>query len=220
MAKRAMVFFVVFGLALCGWTVDRRSQALQTLASHGRVDQVLWNERDLPSFIRGDFDYSAKGSPDQIAQAFLADQREVFRLQDPKVELALKESTVDEQGNTHLHFDQRYKSLPVFQGELKVHVNKLGHVTAANGLYVDGIAVDTKPLVPATTAKEMMLAHMGQGEIDSLAQDPWLVVLREANVDHLAWRCQVYAKDMSEGWDYFIDASSLAVLRRYPTMVE
>lgn len=220
MAKRAMVVLVVLGLALCGWTLDRRSQALQTLAGHGRVDHVLWSERDLPTFIRGDFDYAAKGSPEQIALAFLAEQREVFRLQDIQAELVLKESDVDEQGNTHLHFDQRHQGLPVFQGELKVHVNKLGHVTAANGLYVDGIAVDTKPFIPAVTAKEMMIAHMGFAEVDSLARTPGLAILRQEGKDHLAWRGQVYAKDAPEGWDYFVDAHDARVLCRFSLVVE
>jgi Zn-dependent metalloprotease len=199
---------------------DMPAPARKALTSQGRVDHVLLNERGLPSFIRGDFDYSKSGAPEQIALAFLTVNRDLFHMDDPQSEFIVEHSTADEKGNIQVSLAQRYQDLPVFQGEIMVHVGKNGHIREVNGLYLDGLKMDTKPTITAAEAKRLMLADMGKPEVDSLSRPPTLVIARVDDNDHLAWRAKVSAKDMSEAWDYFIDARDGSLLQRFTAVAE
>jgi Zn-dependent metalloprotease len=89
---------------------------------------------------------------------------EIFeRLRNPlKMQLAdgwrLKRSDKDNIGFTHYRFDQTYNNLKVEGGEYLVH-ERNGRVESVNGMWMDGIAVNTNPALAQVSALQFALNY-------------------------------------------------------------
>lgn len=71
-------------------------------------------------------------------------------------------------GASHVKFDQTYKGLKVFGGQVVVHLNAQG-VTAVNGNFVPNIAVSTTPKVTAARAGEIAKSAVAKSPGQSLS---------------------------------------------------
>ncbi len=78
----------------------------------------------------------AQWSPADRALAFLADNRNVFRIDDPSLELTLAEDIRDPGGRAHLRFDQSWRGVTVWGSGLVVHLDADGNPYAFNGRYL------------------------------------------------------------------------------------
>ncbi len=74
----------------------------------------------------------------------------------PASALQLANVATDHIGATHVKFNQTFKGLKVFGAQLLVHMNERG-ITAVNGSFIPGIAVDTFPAVNAGAAAKQAL---------------------------------------------------------------
>lgn len=91
------------------------------------------------------------------SDAFLAEYGSVFGIQDPALELQQVDAVEDQHGFTRSSYTQVYKGLSVFGGILHVHSNSAGDITAANGIFVPKIDVDTTASVTSNSAETVAI---------------------------------------------------------------
>src|SRR4029079_6027395 len=87
-----------------------------------------------------------QGNPEAIARGFLDQNRALFGLKSAADELRLLRIEPDAQLHyQHVRLDQICHGIPVFGKQLIVHIDPQGQVVAANGHFVPGIDLPTKP---------------------------------------------------------------------------
>lgn len=157
----------------------------------------------------------AAGDAEGVARAFLDLFAGLWRLDDPKTELALRRVDVDRSGASHVRFDQVWRGIPVADAKLNVHLDRDRKVVLANGSYVPTPReVPTTPSIDATAARAAAARELATEPCASCAVD--LVVFAEADEDpRLAWRVAP-EKARIRGEEVMVDAASGAVLRRVP----
>lgn len=146
-------------------------------------------------------------------------------------EMRSKRSNVDELGFTHERFTQMYNNVPVEGGEYIVHT-KLGFVQTVNGMWFDGITLNTNPGLTSDAAiqKAMTYVNASVYKWQIAEEEAWLktvrrnpaatyypsaqlvVVCRNGDIwkkDYvLAWKLDVFAAEpMSRQWIY-VDAQT------------
>jgi len=101
---------------------------------------------------------SAAAGPEQKTVAFFREHGGIFGITAPESELELRKTAADSGGGKHLTYRQLYFGVPVFGGELKSHFDSAGRLTAVNGTFVPGIAVDTAPSTTELSAGKAAIA--------------------------------------------------------------
>jgi len=114
----------------------------------------------------------------------------------------LKEVRVakDRQGGTHITYQQLYRGVPVFAGELRSHFDAADDLVAVNGTFVPEILVDPNPRRTAEEAGKTAVTKV-EADLDQAgklsAVGTALVVFREGlalgvpGPNHLAWQVEV-----------------------------
>lgn len=123
--------------------------------------------------------------------------------------LGLRKVWVDDLGMAHVRMQQTLRGVPVFGGEVIVHLHDDGRVASITDGLLPDPQVDTQPMVSAADAVELaLLESLGWAQItaDPLV-DLW--VFRGEHADHLAWRVRLERIDGSSRPTkplFFIDA--------------
>ena len=87
------------------------------------------------------------------AKEFFRKYSNAFGIENVDSELKEMRTTRDINGNSHTVLAQSYDGVPVFGGELRAHFDQGGELTAANGLFVAGLKVNTTPSVATDMAE-------------------------------------------------------------------
>ncbi|MFN8634513.1 MAG: M4 family metallopeptidase [Chloroflexota bacterium] len=147
---------------------------------------------------------AANASPEVAARSFMASYGPLFGTQDESRDLALKRVKADTGGRSIVRFAQQYSGIPVFAGEVIVHLDKGQNVQAAIGELLPDIAVDTTPQVSTAEAKATARAVVARDEQVNEAQlqagEPELQIYNRVligdpgpNITQLVWRVEVSA---------------------------
>lgn len=101
-------------------------------------------------------------SAQAMAAATLTQFKIELKLQNPSAELAFVQQNVDEQGSTHLRFQQTFRGVPVWASEVLVHQNKQGEIYAINGAYqpTPSAWTQTSPSINAQSALEYVVTDL------------------------------------------------------------
>jgi len=156
----------------------------------------------------------------QTARSFLNTHRALLRISNPDEELMLSRYEKDRLGRRHLRYSQRYRGLPVWPAELKVHLDQKGDVDLINGAFVaTPRRLVTKPVWSAAEAVERARLEMVGGE-KAAAGDPLLIVYAPGDrIPRLAWKVELSVSVVSN-WFVMIDAlngNTLEAYNRVPT---
>jgi extracellular elastinolytic metalloproteinase len=145
-------------------------------------------------------------------------------------------------GSTHWYLRQRYRGIPVYNGQLQVNVNRDNRVVSVNNAFHPALADVVNvvaPVVPAEAALLSAASHLGIVSVTSpaalgapvgdqqvtqiasagVSTEPvkaalmWLPVRRDDV--RLVWNFQVYAADGSHIYDMTVDAVSGDVWTRF-----
>jgi extracellular elastinolytic metalloproteinase len=209
-------------------TFDRASGVTRTLSNR------LGKLADEPSF----------GNPFDVAEVFLATHVELLGL-----ELAdLDELEVTDlvrsrpTGALHLYLRQRHLGIPVYNGQLQVHLDADGRVISVNNDFAPGLRGAVNALraergaerAVASAARHLGLDVAGSPAVLSVAEGPqretlvdpsgisaepivarlvWLPVRRA--VTRLAWNFQIHTLDGEHVYDFTVDAVSGRVWTRF-----
>ncbi|MFQ6102267.1 MAG: M4 family metallopeptidase [Anaerolineae bacterium] len=184
--------------------------------------EVRWDEKTgAPARVRGALSGPQAGAPETIARQFLAAYKSMFAMKAPEEELQLKDVGTDMRGNRHVRFQQMYKGLPVFGGELVVHMDGENAIRGVNGKFTPRIDIPDKPTVPAEDARKTVLEHAPDNK-ERVGEEPLLLVLIHEGKPYLAWHMTVDGSDkaldgseMPAKWEYFVDGLTGEVIWRY-----
>lgn len=131
-------------------------------ATGGRVNVRQNRATGVVGFLRitGDAGLSLTQSDSAQAEteAFFQQYGSIFGITAAATELVLLGTDTDSVGMQHLNYQQVYQGVPVFAAILRVHVNAENALTAANGVFVPHIAVNTVPALNSDAAAETALA--------------------------------------------------------------
>jgi len=111
----------------------------------------------------------AKGDEINVSYAFFEENKDLFRMNNPRQELIVKKTKKDDIGMTHVFLKQTYKDVEVYGGELIVHFTSNKRIKSINGFYEHGIKISTIPAVSQQTAESIAFSDLennyGRGDI-------------------------------------------------------
>ena len=209
---------VLSGIATASSLADM--ETLRAGVSNSEGLEFVRGQHGTPTYIRA-ADLTPTGvtaiSQFRKAQGFLSSMRSVIGLKDPEAELTLQSVSVSEVGKTRLRYKQQFRGIPVYAQELSVYVKPTGEVSTLRGNF--------RPTPRLTETIPTLAADDARNVVQALHSEPvrfhetQLVILPDENGDaaKLAWRVESYI-GFTEGWHYFIDALSGAVLQQIPAI--
>ena len=165
--------------------------------------------------------------PGALALAFVERHKALFQLQDPRTELRQRETHQDMIGQHHVRFQQQRGGVPVWGGDLVVHLDRAGRPNGFNGRYAptpQDIVADAK--LPAEAAIGIAREHLRQRvdleDFDAVEagllgyEGPEAeLYLREIDGAHRpVWQVRI-RPNMRDNWHYFIDAVDGRVIEAY-----
>ena len=228
-ARLVVLLLLAAGCGTVGGIQDEQAVALGRLRAESRTPVFARFGDGRLRFARIDVEAGAVGdSPAQRAMAFIESYATLFGLATP-TETLFVARLVSNPGGDHVFFDQHFGPIPVFGAQLAVHLDG-SRIVAVNGDYLPGTPPPGEPALTADSAVALALQHAGTGArlagSARLNYFDWRLLYqpppdgtgpRTGAETRLAWRFTVLDRGSSSGWDYFVDASSGAVLTRLPT---
>jgi hypothetical protein len=240
--------WVVLGLALgvAGWQgfacMDSEPpSALRAEVREERIERPFAVDvevrrdpsRDTIRFLRGESlsadleeeeeyqKHRSAGRFAEMAVLFVDAHRSAFRLERPEEELIPKGVSTDDLGMTHVKLQQVFRGIPVFAGELVVHFRSPSGVYLVNGSYIaTPVDLETVPQLSREEALRIVSAELpaAVGDCDTCEAELVIVQLTGAE-PHLAYRVRA-SVSLAEGWDFFVEAKTGAILHKLPTVYE
>jgi Zn-dependent metalloprotease len=206
----------------------------------GDVSITAEKSTSFAGFVRaapgGDLLPDARSAdPAGKAQEFLSRYGTLLGLGGAGSTLVRTDTAVDQQGDTHVSYEQRYKGVPVFGAILKAHVDADGRLTAVNGVAVPAIDLATTPKLSPADAGSRAIAHvLASPPRDELGQiSEFLTDLRAAETTLYVYRTGlirgvpgtnqlVYEVEVTNGRNVremvYVHAHAGKILNRYTTM--
>ena len=184
------------------------------------------------------------GDPEAIALDFLTANLEGLGLAAADIEeLELTDRVFSKvTGATHLYYRQTHAGLPVYNGQLQVHINREGRILGVTNSFLADLAAAVGSTTPGLSAADAVVAGAAQvgitassaPELVSAQAGPrsrtrlrapeisareieaelmWLPIRR--GQARLVWRYQIQTDDRFNYWDFTVDARSGAVWTRF-----
>lgn len=156
-----------------------------------------------------------KSRDEKTARAFLRNQKDVLRLDNPDTEMKLLKHEEDELSRRHLRYEQRFKGLTVWPAELMVHIDPTGNVDALDGAYVPTPRnTETTPVVSEESAIVRARREVKASDDATVSKPELLVYAPGDRTPRLAWKMTVEVS-ASARWLVVIDALNGATLKAY-----
>ncbi len=158
-----------------------------------------------------------------IADRFIYENLAVMGIKNPASELVPNSSLTDNLGMSHIRYEQKHLGVPVFGGEMILHINQAGKVTFATMSLADKLPASVVPTISGIEALKIARAEatIEAGKNAKLLASPaQLYVFPLGMIQNtpsanniLAWEIKLFEKQ-SGGFstNYYIDASSGAVI--------
>lgn len=181
----------------------------------GKVSFISNLEGSLP--LRNLSSDSELYSVQQVADLFMSEYGALFGLDDPATELSLIQGTTDELGMSHIKYNQRYLGVPVFGGQIIVHLSENMSVASANGKAVPGISVDVEPGISSdqavSRARQLWKNQFNFDSAEVLKTNLYifnkgLIENKPDDRNYLVWQIELMQEKPALHEFYYIDAYS------------
>jgi Zn-dependent metalloprotease len=147
-------------------------------------------------------------APEHAARQFLSDYGALFGLRDQAQELIVTRAETTAQDSL-VRFQQVYQGIPVFAGELLVHLDQQRNVVSANGELLPDLQLAVKPRVGAALAAAAALGalarsyHVSTAALATSAPELWvynpaLLGGPGPRRDVLAWRLELRGQSATQ----------------------
>jgi len=238
------VFFLVLFSSLSPAAPLKRaaieaSAAKMAAASSGEVTIIFHHLTDTVKFIGTepnkpiiqDKDLSKRNNTkppafDRSARDFINNRRVLFGIDDADTDLTVKQETTNESGYSFVRFQQTYRGVPVFGGEIVIQHDIDRNIVAAISKAIPEIQIDTTPLIEPLAAKEIaedLVAKQNAIQRDSLfSSNPDLVIYNptlfniKTNRNYLTYRIEVFSDGFPPAQELvFIDAHTGKVVLHF-----
>ena len=203
-----------------------------------RLPKVTYSpETGLPSFINSTRNTNATrlGLSNDIHTActdYLQELKPLLRIKRSEVDFSVRSIKSDPSNKTRVRLDQRYKGIPVYGGEVVVHLNASGEGESFNGTYYDiEENIDVVPGISEPAALEKVNSHLAsRTPLRPLSEkERKLVQYEQPQVTLCIYREKglvttfllayhiISCPSIQQRWEYFIDAVTGNVLHRFET---
>jgi Zn-dependent metalloprotease len=143
-------------------------------------------------------------TPERAARVFLDQYAAEFGLRDPASELQVSRTHALEPGLNAVRFQQVYHGVPVFGGDLTVHVDDSGAARVAIGEMAPELNISTQPQIDASQAAAAAIEYVAKqygydpAGLRAAAPALWiynpaLLDYRGMNANRLVWRTEITA---------------------------
>lgn len=199
---------------------------------------IRFNERNsTPSFITGKkINGSLKKSMPGanagiIALNFMQENKELFKLEDPSSELKVSEEFMDKFGKKHARFSQSYNNIPVWGGDIAVHMDGDGSIYAINARYIpspktislrkssgisnsEAIEIAKKDLSGSVKITELSDWAKNALSYNAPVAAQYIWTHDDTQETYLVWHVHV-RPNIEDSWYYFINAETGDILEKY-----
>ncbi|MFN8634519.1 MAG: M4 family metallopeptidase [Chloroflexota bacterium] len=202
------------------------------IAYHSETGKVRFIGANTPGQPVARARVPASAPPEAAARAFMTAYGPLFGVKDQARELGVKRQKADSGGRSIVRFAQQYNGIPVFAGEVVVHLDKAQNVQVATGELLPDIAVSTTPSISKSQARGSAVAvvarekHLDAGQL--AASDPELQVYNREligdpgpNLTQLVWRVEVTTGALAPiRYLVLVDAQSGAIVLKFNQVEE
>lgn len=156
---------------------------------------------------------NASMSASTVGQQFLTEQRELFKLDDPRAETRVTEQRGDVTGRGHVRLQQVYQGVPVWGQELLVHTQGSNGVYLVQGSYVPTPRhLDVSADIDVKKAEAAARMHL-RLPTEVPAQSELVIYAGNKFKPALTYKVEI-APSLDERWIYFINAHNGKVVHR------
>ena len=124
---------------------------------------IVNSDLDTPKRIKGEIAVFKKGEDTQKAiLSYIADNKAIYNLADPVIELSVTSNTTDDLGFRHILLHRRHNSIPIWGDELLFHINAENVLYLYSGHYHPSLSADftTQPTLTAKQAEAAAAAAL------------------------------------------------------------
>ncbi len=129
--------------------------------------------------------------PEFVARSFVDDNIDLLGLSPADIQsMQLNDVVKSINGVTHYYFGQTYNGIPVYNGQLQVHVTEQGAISSINNAFVPNLAQAVRSLSPSIDAGQAIAAAAQELNID-LQHEPLLqeqLLDAQSSVTYLHWQ--------------------------------
>ncbi len=186
--------------ASSGLETDKNTSAFQSLnekaggdltysidRNTGKVTFIRSEKGGIPLEIQKNTERFSLADSASIASQFIEEYGTYFGVADPGKDLLFSKKDTDSLEMTHVRYGQRYKGIPVFGGQIIVHLEKNKGIKSANGKVVPDISLDTSPGISEDQALEK-------------ARELWKEQKRPESPGVLKNKLYIFNKSLFQGW--------------------
>ena len=217
--KRFFVFAAAFGSLVSSCTTSTPTTAAPpTVDRPFLVEHREMNPDGVPYFVRGELGTSGAitdlASVDAALGPALPRLAAMFEL--PADELVATRVDKDRLGMTHVLYAQTAHGMPVVGGELVVHIEKDGTISAVSSTARDASLAPTTPSITASAATETARLATANGDVDTDTPTLGYIITSGDGTLHLAWEVPVAGRHELLRDKVYVDAQTGAVVDRHP----
>lgn len=191
-------------------------EALERVAGDTLYIEWADDPAGTPRFIGGQIP-AEQPDPEQAAFAFFDRYAALYSMTAPQRELQRARLEEDPLGMHHVRFNQTVNGVPVFGGQLIVHLRD-GFITAVNGTYFPNLQVDTSPRLNQDEALAIVLKDVGDDAAEFRADRSGLVVYVDNGQPYLSWKINVFSWRNLGNWLYFVNAHNGQIVHKLNQM--
>jgi len=157
------------------------------------------------------------GTPEQIARAFLTEEKTMLGILDPENDVALTKTS-----GSSVHFEQRYNSVPMLKAGYVVSMDNTGAIYYVGGDWYPEASVETNPNITESQAASVINGDLA-GKQPNMKQEPTLSILPETLTNgeiqyRLIYKARVSAMD--ESWMYYISAVDGSIVEKIDMIMD
>lgn len=178
--------------------------------------QIGWDRTTgVPTRLAGKLSQRIDASGQEIAMRFFRANATLYGMADANNELVTVRTKADPQGWSHVKLQQVYKSVPVENKTMLVHINSNKEIRIVTGYYLPNINIDTTATVRSTDA--ISAARRDLNPKKELARPPVAerVIYTFSGKTHLAWKTRLISVDPFAEFIYYVDAHTGQVIDKY-----
>lgn len=196
-----------------------KGKSVQTFQSRseGKL-KIRYDRSGVPVFVTGQLSESRKDQADD-ALRFLETHKNFFEINQPQRDLKPIDRKRDDQGRTHIRFQQMKKGIPVDGAEIVVHYDQKNHIQTVHGHFqsdMDDQSVNSQPTISKETAIKQAKKAVSAPESLNKAPTADLVLYTFQGKNDLTYKINLNFFGKKPGnWFVYVDADSGEVVDKY-----
>jgi Zn-dependent metalloprotease len=152
------------------------------------------------------------GSPEAMAEQYLSENADTLGLQYADLSDLVHKSTRDGLTGTTVRYRQFVGEVPVYKGEVVVHINNDNLISLVTANYRPDLALDLVPSISADEARQLAFTYLNVS--GALYYDKTrLTVYDFNNQTRLAYQVRIETSEPAGSWEVLVDAKTSEIFK-------